>query len=285
MKKKIVGILVITLLITTTIVSATRITIEENTSSIYNDGDVPIWEVGDSWTYNVQEYQYRYNPDGTVNALLNHNYTSIFTVIEEKEDSYIGETTSENIDGSFNCKYQLTFTPFTKISARIEFKKSDLSIISSTFQIKGLVKWYLPSIGISIPAFYSDTYERSFSPSLTYLPFPLSEGKTGIAPGGTLTGSEKMKIYFGIIKLVDAEFTIEYPETEYQCEIATITIPAGTYEAYNVSTDEGAHNYSYSYYVPELGEIVKESYYYEYGETGKPYSYYESELISTTYKP
>jgi hypothetical protein len=212
MKRKILCIFLMTLLITTTIVTATRITIEENTSSISNDVDVPIWEVGDSWTYNVQEYQYRYNPDGTVNALLNHSYISIFTVIEETEDSYIAETTSENIEGSFNCLYQLTFTPFTKITARIELKKSDLSIISSTFQIKGFVKWYLPSIGISIPAYYSDTYERSFNPSLTYLPFPLIEGKTGITPGGTLTGSEKMELYFGIIKFVDAEYTVEYPK-------------------------------------------------------------------------
>jgi hypothetical protein len=57
------------------------------------------------------------------------------------------------------------------------------------------------------------------------------------------------------------------------------------YEAYNISTDEGVGNFSYSYYVPELGEYAKQSNYYEFDETGKIYSYYQTELVSTTYQP
>ena len=68
--------------------------------------------------------------------------------------------------------------------------------------------------------------------------------------------------------------------------MANITVPAGTYDAYNISTDMGSvQNFSYSYYVPEVGFIAKYSTHLELDDSGKPVRDWEHELISTTYTP
>ncbi len=55
MKRKFVGI-VIFILVVTTVVSATNINMKENIQTTASSADVPVWEVGDTWTYDVHIY-------------------------------------------------------------------------------------------------------------------------------------------------------------------------------------------------------------------------------------
>jgi uncharacterized membrane protein len=100
------------------------------------------------------------------------------------------------------------------------------------------------------------------------------------------SGHEKISLYFGLIKITDYDFSFEVPAKDYTCEIESINVPAGTYETYNISTDEGsAQNFSYLYYVPQVGSYVKWFSHHELDDSGKPVSNYRFELVSTTYEP
>ena len=70
--------------------------------------------------------------------------------------------------------------------------------------------------------------------------------------------------------------------------MTNITVPAGTYEAYNISIDDfrgSANNFSYTYYVPEVGFSAKFFSHSDWGNSEKPALDYKHELVSTTYTP
>ncbi|MCK5636410.1 MAG: hypothetical protein KAH91_03235, partial [Thermoplasmatales archaeon] len=55
MKKKLIGIMVCTLLISTVLTAVGKVNVEQMSNgpdvTLFDDGDVPVWEVGYSWTY------------------------------------------------------------------------------------------------------------------------------------------------------------------------------------------------------------------------------------------
>jgi len=253
--KKIIGIFVFMLMIATAIVSATTVK-EINIETTSNEVDVPVWKVGDTWTYNEHYNEIAYRDDGTPGLIWYHNCTSNYTL--------------------------------TKLTQELEHRKTDLAYMRWFHQEKGFVFWLLGRIGFPIPAHFSLATEASFSPANELIPFPLTAGKNGTFPSFTITGHSKVSLYFGLIKLSDSDFSYDVPAQDYMCEMANITVPAGTYEAYNVSTDfyfGSAHNYSYDYYVPEVGYFVKLLSHNDWDDSGKPALNYHHELISTTFKP
>ena len=291
MKKKIVGI-VFLMLVTTMVGSVADFNVKENiqmTTSVVDDPvDAPVWEIGDSWTYNEHYNQFGYRNDGSIFYRWYHNCTSTYTVTDDTGDTYTVKLTSENTEGSMIFgPYRLKFTPFYKITQEIEYRKTDLAYVHIFTQEKGPVIWLIGNIGIPIPAYYSDVWEASYAPANELFPFPLTAGKTGTFSSFTSTGYETLSLYFGLIKLYDYDWSdFEIPAKDYICEMASITVPAGTYEAYNISTDEGsAQNFSYVYYVPQVGSYAKYSAHSELDDSGKPVMNYEYELVSTNYKP
>jgi hypothetical protein len=290
MKKKIVGI-VFLIMIATMIGSAADINVKENikiNASVVDDPvDVPVWEIGDSWTYNEHYNSFGYREDGTISYVWYHNCTSTYTVVDDSGDTYMVRLTSKDTEGRFNVgRYRLKFTPFYKLTQELEHRKTDLAYVHISTQEKGPVIWQLGNIGIPIPAYYSDIWESSYIPAFELFPFPLTAGKTGTFSSFTRTGHETLSLYFGLIKFADYDFSADIPARDYICNMASITVPAGTYEAYNISTDEGsAQNFSYSYYVPQVGSYAKWVSHHELDDSGKPVSNNKFELVSTTYNP
>jgi hypothetical protein len=287
MKKKIVGIVVL-MLVATAVVSATNINVKETSQPTSAGVDVPVWKIGDSWTYNEQYHQIFYDSDGGINFIWYHNCTSTYTVTDDTGDHYAVKLTSENNEGSLNIGiFRLKFTPFTKLTQEMEFRKTDLAYVN-TFknQEKGPVIWLLFNI-VPIPAQYSDIWENTLTPSV-FLPFPLTAGTNGTLPGNTGTGHETLSLYWGLIKFINTDFSFDFPALNYTCEMANITVPAGTYDAYNVSTDVyfgSSHNYTWTYYVPEMGFYAKQITHSDWGASGKLTQDYKYELVSTTYEP
>ena len=289
MRKNIIGIFIVMLLIGSAIpvfgAIEQNLEIENMRISSFND-EVPVWEIGDSWTFNESINSFGYLEDGTLFYVWYLNCTCIYTVIDDTGDTYTLEMISENNEGIFNWGefYKLKFTPFYRVTQEIEYRKEDLAILSISTQEKGLVIWSFGNIGIPIPAYFSDVWEKSFTPGYEYIPFPLTEGKTGTLPSVMQTGHETISLYFGLLKLADYDFSFETPAKDYICELSSISIPAGNFDAFNISTDEGSEqNYSYVYYVPEVGFYAKYSSHYEWFE--KPVLNEAYELISTTYIP
>jgi hypothetical protein len=287
MNKKIIGIFVC-MLVTTTFVSATNSTVKKETQTGASTVDVPVWEVGDSWTYNVKYNQIMYNTNGDIFFHWFHNCTNTYTVTADTGDTYTVKVTSKNDEGSLLIgSYRLKFTSFMKITEEMQCRKTDLGYVHMIHSEKGPAIWLLGNI-IPIPVQYSDIWEVSFTPAYVYLPFPFSAGTDGIIPVDSETGHEKMGLFWGIIKFIDSDFSYDFAALNYTCEMANILVPAGTYDTYNISTDEylgSSHNYSRFYYTPEVGFFVKKIEHSDKGDTGK-LSYEERwELVSTTYKP
>jgi hypothetical protein len=290
MKKKIIAGILFLMLVSTMVVSATNIDVKENhinrTVVVDDSADVPVWEVGDSWTYNEHYYECSYRKDGTIGASWRHNCTSTYTVIDDTGDTYKVELTSENNEGSTTFgKNQLRHTQFTKLKQVLEHRKTDLAYVRIFHQVKGPVFWLIGKIGIPIPAQYSLDAEWTCEPANELFPFPITQGKTGTFSSFTNIGHQKVSLFFGLIKLGDSDFSYENSARDYSCEMDSITVPAGTYDAYKISRDMGGEqNYSYLYYVPEVGFYAKVSSHLEKDDSGKPVLNYEHELVSTTYK-
>jgi hypothetical protein len=286
MNKKIIGIVVL-MLVTTTVVSATNINVKKTIKQTSAGIDAPVWEKGDSWTYNEQYHQIFYNKNGDIYYTWFHNCTCTYTVIADTEESYTLKMTSKNNEGSLTFGlFRLKFTPFVKFTQEIQCRKTDLGYINCSNQEKGPAFWLLGKIGLPIPTQYSDTWEVSFTPAWIYLPFPFTAGTNGILPGYNETGQEKMGLYWGLIKFFDVDFSNNVAACNYTCEMADISVPAGNYNAYNISTDEyfgSSHNYTRLYYVPDLGYIAKNIEHLELDDSGKPLWDYKVELKSTTY--
>jgi|GEM_PF-1124975 len=288
MKRKIVG-LVILMLVATTVVSATNINVKEKIRPQTTSVDVPVWTKGDSWTYHEYYIQYVYLKNGKVWFYTSCNYTTNYTVTDDTAGNYTLKMTSTND----NCVltiglFRMKLTHLTKWTKETILRKTDLAYVKESYQEKGLVFWLITKMNIPIPAQYSDTYEITYNSPGVLFPFPMNAGTNGTLPNSSWTGHQKIALYWGLIKLIDGDFSDYSGEQNYTCEMTNISVPTGTYDAYNVSvmsTFGIGHSISWSYYTPEVGWIVKQYIDNSWNETGIPGVHYECELVSTTYTP
>ena len=282
--KKIIGIFII-IMLATVMLSAIFTNVKGNIE-ITTMVDTPVWEIGDTWTYNEHISTFAYNDDGVRYYAYYQNITSLYTIKDDTGDAYTLELTADNYEGSFSQGiFKFKFTPYMKYSQVYEHRKTDLAVVSVLTQEKGLVIWKLGEIGIPIPTHYNSINDITYTPPEELIPFPLSEGKTGTFPSFTGVGHDKFSLYFGLINLYDSDVSYEYEALDYTCEKEIITVPAGAFESYNISSIyPNEYNYAYVYYVPEVGFITKWSEHWA-DDSGKTLLDYELELISNTYKP
>ncbi len=284
MRKKIVA-LVVLMLVATTVVSATNINVKEKIRPKSTSVDVPVWKKGDSWTYNYHRAEYRYN-GSTLWYRLYYNASFTQTVTDDTGGNYTLKITSKNSEGrAYIGSYRLKFTALTKWNEELNLRKTDLALIRDVSQIKGLVFWLIGGI-LPFPAQYQQGGTASFITPEVFLPFPLTVGD-GALPGCSYTLEEKCTLYWGLITLFNNPTqTITQSVLPYHCEMTNITVPAGTYNAYNVSVDfpVGMHgHYSWvQYFVPETGYNAKWYVHYTLGG-GQPVQDLLVELVSNTY--
>ena len=69
------------------------------------------------------------------------------------------------------------------------------------------------------------------------MPFPLSDGKTGTLDGVEFTDIGKTALYWGLLPIYDGEKSWDLPGLNYTCNEEQVTVPSGTYAAYNVSAE------------------------------------------------
>jgi hypothetical protein len=286
MKKKIVGI-VIFMLVATTVVSAINVNVEEKIQPTSSGVDVPVWKVNDSWTYNEQHLNHLYNANNTLWYLWYHNCTSTYTVTDTTGDNYTVTMTSTNNEGRATIgSVHLKFTKYTKFTRELKLRKTDLTLVSDSWQEKGPVFLLLFNI-VPIPAQYTDAWEFTYSIPDVSLPFPLTAGTNGTLPNASSTGHEKCSLYWGLITLYNWPDIYGYSgDQNYTCEMANISVPAGSYDAYNVSKESTyglGHAYTWSYYVPEVGWMAKQINDADSDASGNPGYIFKSELVSTTY--
>jgi hypothetical protein len=288
MKNKIVGIVVL-MLVATTVVSATNgLIMKEKSQPKTLSVDVPVWKKGDSWTYNYHRTEYRYN--GSTMWYKDYNNCSLtLTVSDDSGANYTVKYTQKNTEGRITIgSYQLKYTKLTKFSDEIILRKNDLGQLRQTAQTKGPVFWLIGG-KLPFPAQFQFSGTESFTPAYVILPFPFSAGDSGTLPAYHGEYGEKCVLYWGLITLFDHPSAPYNQGTlPYQCEMANVTVPAGTYTTYNVSVDVtwGMHgHYIYlQYYVPDVGNTVKWSV-YQVDSAGNLQYNIGAELVSTTHAP
>jgi len=311
MKTKLIGLLICLMLMTTLLAVAKPPQKIESKSSTETmsaayDADVPVWEIGDKWTYKIDNISILYQQEDK----LIHLYLSIaelpLTVINTTGDVYTLEfqtslsgkcTVNANSD---NGPVNLTITFLNlPISGNVLIEKSTLGIkeVSAVF-VKG--KFLVDIINqpfITLPRFLQKISARitmnvttTFDTPFSLLTFPLSTGIfwNSTATNFTLNGKiqclwlnllnfiYKMAKIFGyelfppeyaaLLPIIDIKdtlttfgtgnvFQIPAIDSAFFClNTESITVPAGDYEAYNITLIGGL---AQCYYAPAAGNMVK----------------------------
>jgi hypothetical protein len=289
MKRKIVAIVVL-MLMATTVVSATNgLNLKEKILLTSSMVDAPVWKKGDSWTYQVHEIILN-GHHGNYTLAVYNDCTQTYTVTDTTGDNYIIKVTSKNLVGNASYilsghLYRFKFTKLTRWTMEFHLRKTDLALVYEWWQWKGFVFWLYGKIGLPLPAQYELVVNHTYSPPMIYMPFPLTPGTNGTLPNSQGAGTGKCSLYWGYITLFSGPDIINSRPLHYTCEMTNITVPAGHYDAYNVSETYSLYAYYRSYYVPEVGNFAKRSVKTDYGYTSWLTFIQEMDLVSTTYTP
>jgi hypothetical protein len=268
---------------------STHVNMKEKIQPTSASVDVPVWVKGDSWTYELHSQCFTYNPNGTYYSTCFENMTETWTVTDVTDNNYTLQIIDKNISGKFFYgPYRWIFTKFMKLTGEDILRKTDLAEIQNLWVFKGLVRWLIGKINLPIPAQLTVSTLSKYSPPNTLVPFPLTAGTNGTLPNVHTTGYQKCTLYWGLRVAYNLpNVSGDTGSRKYTCEMENITVPAGTYNSFNVSVTYNSgviHNYWRSYYVPEIGGFAKRSIHIDWSYN-KPYLIQEYELVSTTYTP
>ena len=242
--------------------------VEIKNSSV--DDYVPVWELGDSWTYNVNRFQANLSMSGAL--IVFDSYIDDFTLelIGYPGSSYILEL-SGRIKGSFYyesgegrvIKGNLLFT---KISGNAKFRQNDLANEELHIVIKGIVLLteYSPQIQIPIPVPLTITINVIQITPRPFIDFPLYDGKEGFINQTSVSTDIKFgSIILQILSLFIGDIpneiyykeTFDIPMFDYSAESENISVEAGTFDAYNIAFAWGL--FGSIYYAPSAGNFIK----------------------------
>lgn len=268
MKKKVIGIFICILIISTLIIPVAATTYNKEIKATSDEADLPIWEVGDEWTYNFIE-SIDYYP---VTYYLSGDLT--FEVMDDSGDSYILEAATRP-DGVFDLgNFGLKTTILTTFSMSLQIRKADLGFESFREIIKGVLLMTIGPITLPIPLQVVANSYAEFDPPWIIIPFPLSDGKFGNLSGTEFVHvNNYMKLYWGLIPLL-GPFNRSWPMTSvpYTCSEEQITVNGRTFDVFNVSAEWIEGSRFVSYYSEEVGNVAKEVIFIPYCGGGVRYS-------------
>ena len=234
------------------------------------DDNAPVWDIGNSWTYDVNRFQANFTASG---ALIGFD-TSIDDLIVEligyPGSSYILGL-SGRIKGTFRfesgegrvLKGNLLFT---KISGDIKFRQSDLAVEELHIVIKGIVLLteYSPQIQIPIPFPLTITINVIQITPRPVIDFPLYDGKEGMINETSISTNIKFgSIVLQILSLFIGDIpneifckeTFNLPMFDYNVNSENISVGAGNFNAYNIGFVWGL--FGSVFYAPSVGNFVK----------------------------
>jgi hypothetical protein len=230
------------------------------------EDDVPIWSVGNTWTYTVNNITVRYNQGGqrilmdgtiedftwTVTDTTGEYYTVALTgKLSATYDILLNsQTTAVHLVGSF--------TPtLTRLKGTLQLTKSNLQVHAISLQLLGITMTKINSLSFSLPLPFKLVSQGSLTTDFPLFNFPLYMLKFWDLPDLTLTMSSTFGGIFGLIQI---PFTVNVhyswmPLAFFTLGKEDVTVPAGTYNAYKVQSLIG--DYFVYYYASGVGNIVK----------------------------
>jgi len=230
MKKKIIGIMIVTLLIVTAVLPAIGIenssyvdikTFFNGTDTISIDDNVPVWEVGDKWIYEVKHFGFDFEGQTSMNIHLEADDLTL-EVVDVNEDSYRLEFKTQ-LAGDIGI--ELSFIPIviegklgrilaTKIDGEVSIRKSDLAIEEISIKASGILKAKISLQSIPFPILnaplpFETSLNTNFDNPITIFDFPLSVEKMWSWPSMNVSVDGEIKsIWLNIVYFVNkiAEF-------------------------------------------------------------------------------
>ena len=274
MNNKLVGMLVCTLLLFnfSTIADSNnfkRLANRLNTTSFAGETDLPIWDVGDSWTYDIKldcvYPQFSFQGDlKDIDFAVAVNMSDSYRI--EFNGDVIGELSIEQDDPPISISGDLKSTTIDGYSF---VEKTNLGIKELHVLMDGFIK--LPLVPVLIPL--TVEIAVTFDPAYAHLNFPISVGKQWTVMFSDVLIQGNISIA-GIIER-SLEFDTSVGGDTAQCiSKENLTVEAGTYDTFKILSCNGSTEI---YYAPMVANVVK-----LIGSTSN-FDSIELELKSTTY--
>jgi hypothetical protein len=244
MSKKIVGIIVCTLLMSIFITTVGSINVKRNENEpVVNllADDVPVWDVDYSWTYTggffIEENGIMLDID------FNEAYFGVTNVGTNAYDVVFGG----DIDGALSVTdLSLDITTDT-ITGTLEVTKSTLAFSEITISMTGSVIM----MGIPVPLPGTVDITISYVPDLGMIEFPIEVNSNWTVPPIDAT----IKIEITVLEIISETHYINQTagDTYAEC-VGQENVEAGSmsYLAYNIS-----YGAMHIYYAPSVGNIIK----------------------------
>jgi hypothetical protein len=251
--------------------------------------ELPTWAIGDTWTYNTHLYSAA-SPNVTDDMVMDLTGELLMEVTDDTGDIYTLTVSIQPLTGDIYVPGVLGFklTRFNSYEGILKIHKTNLSAIEHESMIKAIVLIQLGPITLPIPIQMQYRLRTRFDPFWKLLPFPLYDGKSGGYQHITMHQDFDIGMFWGIIPISNGNSSEGWVgDSPYTCDLESIIVPAGTYDAYNITCNlivEDVLDWYSSYYCPDVGNVVKCGYNID-AVTGNTFYLYEMELISTTYTP
>jgi hypothetical protein len=230
------------------------------------DDDAPIWEVGDTWVYTINNISVYYNYSGQKIYVDGSMEDFTWKVTDTTGDYY-----TLAISGKLTATYDITlsyeaktlhlvgsFSPtLTRFTGTLQLTKSDLQIHDFSLKILGITKVKINSLPFNLPIPFRIVSEAQLSADFPMMSFPIHEVMFWNLPDLTLTMSTTFGGLFGIVQ-IPFTTSIHYSWTPLAFFCLTredVTVAAGSYNAYKIQSLIGS-NLVY-YYAPTAGNLVK----------------------------
>jgi len=206
MRKKIVGIFVCMLLINTLAIPISAITKEYEHNPISTGADVPVWKVGDSWTYNMELY-IAASQNVTDDMVADVSGELIYEVVEDSGDTYKLTGKMSPFKGIVDLpgNIDMKVTRLSSYVSNLEIQKTNLAIINHYYSMKGIVRLTLGPIPLPIPIQIHHYRMSEFNPAFNITPFPLKDGDSGTFADSEVTEESETSMFWGLIPYIQKE--------------------------------------------------------------------------------
>jgi hypothetical protein len=237
--------------------------------NIAMDDDVPVWEIGDSWRYNIAKISLQLNQSGQQMSLDMSMTDLLIDLLGTTATSY-KLAVSGNVNGLFDYDDGAGTTIggilfITKLNGELKINQTNIACEHANFVIRSIalvLEHPLAPIPLPIPLTITINIVQDSPRSL--IDFPLYDGKEGIIPETNLAANIRVESF--VLKLLHSlisdfpeeiyvEQNVTLPMLLYTATEEQVSVEAGNYTAYNIEFFQGL--FGSLYYAPAVGNFIK----------------------------
>jgi len=263
MKNKIFGLLICLLLIIALlpasesknyIIKETQNRYENNLN--YYDADVPVWNIGDKWTYNM-DFSMEVLDD-EIGIMADLSLRNLELTVNNDAGNYYQINMNSDVEGSFTIDIEDFPIPSgtlaqTEINGQMLIEKETFGIKEIIMELDGRIWFSLLPINLNI------YLTINFNPTYKPLSFPIEIGNEWIinSSDALIEGTIDLPGIAQLIPSIPEQIPINFEQqiggANGICNSKeNVTLNMGTYTAYNITIGDFVN----VYYAPSAGNII-----------------------------